>query len=60
MNGSDTIRCHRLFSGEGKNKWYMTLQKAEHTWEKCRRESWPPKFRTDFIECFFGKIFHTA
>jgi len=33
-------------------RWYMTLQKADHTWEKCRKESWPPKFRTDFIECF--------
>jgi hypothetical protein len=34
-------------------KWYITLQKAVHTWEKCRRESWTPKFRTDLIKCFW-------
>jgi hypothetical protein len=41
-----------LVERERITKWYMTLQMADHTWKKCRRESWPPKFRTDFIECF--------
>jgi hypothetical protein len=40
-----------LVERERITEWYMTLQKADHTWEKCRRESWPPKFRTDIIEC---------